>query len=81
MKIKFIGKDPRAGMVAQMDSRRGQELVDAGCAVQVKESEEATSGSATSNDGDSNRNSDEPPAEQPNPPEQPTKGSKKGKGA
>ncbi|PZX32053.1 hypothetical protein C7416_102213 [Cupriavidus phytorum] len=51
MKIKFIGKDPRAGMVAQMDSSRGQELIDAGCAVQIGENEGATSDSAPSGEG------------------------------
>ena len=37
MQIKFKAPDPRAGMVAQMDSSRGQQLIDAGAAVQVKE--------------------------------------------
>ena len=37
MRIKFSGSDPRAGRVAEMDSRRGQELIDSGCAVQVKD--------------------------------------------
>ena len=32
MLIKFKAPDPRAGMVAQMDSRRGQDLIDSGAA-------------------------------------------------
>lgn len=35
MHIKFQKPDPRAGTTVQMDSRRGQQLVDAGSAVQV----------------------------------------------
>lgn len=38
MKIKFVKPDPRAGMEAVMDSSRGQQLIDAGSAVQVSES-------------------------------------------
>lgn len=37
MKIKFVDGDPRAGAVAQMDSIRGQELIDTGAAVRVRE--------------------------------------------
>lgn len=37
MRIKFKAGDPRAGTVAQMDSHRGQELIDSGAAVKVKE--------------------------------------------
>jgi hypothetical protein len=37
MRIKFKAPDPRAGMVVQMDSRRGQEFVEAGSADIVKE--------------------------------------------
>lgn len=37
MLIKFKSPDPRAGMTARMDSHRGQELVDAGSATQLKE--------------------------------------------
>lgn len=37
MLIKFVKPDPRAGSVARMDSHRGQELVDSGAAVKVKE--------------------------------------------
>lgn len=37
MRIKFVKPDPRHGTVAQMDSHRGQQLVDAGAAVQVKD--------------------------------------------
>lgn len=36
MKIRFKKGDPREGMVAEFDSSRGQELVDAGAAVEVK---------------------------------------------
>lgn len=39
MKIKFVAPDPRAGMVAQMDSSRGQQLIDAGCAEPFREGE------------------------------------------
>lgn len=39
MRIKFVKPDPRAGTVAQMDSHRGQELIDQGAAVQVKDSD------------------------------------------
>lgn len=35
MKIRFKKGDPREGMVAEFDSSRGQELVDAGAAVEV----------------------------------------------
>ncbi len=41
MKIKFLKHDPRAGMEAVMDSSRGQQLIDAGSAVQVSESADA----------------------------------------
>lgn len=37
MRIKFKAPDPRAGTVAQMDSHRGQQLIDCGAAVAVKE--------------------------------------------
>lgn len=37
MLIKFKKPDPRAGMTARMDSSRGQQLVDAGCAEVVHE--------------------------------------------
>ena len=37
MRIKFKKPDPRAGTVAQMDSSRGQQLIDSGAAVQVGE--------------------------------------------
>lgn len=43
MKIKFVKPDPRAGMEAVMDSSRGQQLIDAGSAVQVSESADAKS--------------------------------------
>lgn len=46
MRIQFLPGDPRAGTVAQMDSSRGQQLIDAGAAVQVKD-EPATAGSAS----------------------------------
>lgn len=36
MKIRFKKGDPREGMVAEFNSSRGQELVDAGAAVEVK---------------------------------------------
>jgi hypothetical protein len=39
MRIKFKAPDPRAGLVAQMDSSRGQQLIDAGSAVQVRDEE------------------------------------------
>ncbi|QEZ47188.1 hypothetical protein [Cupriavidus oxalaticus] len=85
MKIRFIGKDPRAGMIAQMDSRRGQELIDAGCAVQVKENESAVETMAPANADEATAAdvvvvTDEPAAD-PAPPEQPAKGGKKVKGA
>ncbi|WP_432675102.1 hypothetical protein [Delftia sp. 11MD] len=38
MLIKFKKPDPRAGMVACMDSSRGRQLIDAGAADQVSES-------------------------------------------
>lgn len=37
MLIKFKDSDPRAGMVARMDSQRGQQLIDEGAAVAVKD--------------------------------------------
>lgn len=39
MRIQFIGKDPRAGTIAQMDSHRGQQLIDSGAAVLIGESD------------------------------------------
>ena len=39
MKIRFKKGDPREGMVAEFDSSRGQELIDAGSAVEVKDNE------------------------------------------
>ncbi len=38
MQIKFVKPDPRAGMVVQMDSARGAQLVESGAAVAHKES-------------------------------------------
>lgn len=37
MRIKFIEPDPRAGETAQMDSKRGQQLIDEGAAVRISE--------------------------------------------
>lgn len=37
MLIKFKKPDPRAGLVARMDSSRGQQLIDAGAADKVDE--------------------------------------------
>lgn len=39
MRIQFIGKDPRAGTIAQMDSHRGQQLIDSGAAVLIGEND------------------------------------------
>lgn len=41
MRIKFKSPDPRAGTVAQLDSHRGQQLIDSGAAVLVKDEEGA----------------------------------------
>lgn len=41
MKIKFIKPDPRSGSEAEMDSSRGQQLIEAGSAVQVSERADA----------------------------------------
>lgn len=41
MRIKFKSPDPRAGLIAQMDSSRGQQLIDSGNAAEVKGSDEA----------------------------------------
>ncbi len=38
MLIKFKKPDPRAGMVARMDSSRGQQLIDSGSADRMDES-------------------------------------------
>lgn len=35
MLIRFIHPDPRAGMVAQMDSSRGRQLIAAGAAIRA----------------------------------------------
>ncbi|MEJ7746063.1 MAG: hypothetical protein WKF61_04775 [Luteimonas sp.] len=35
MKIKFSSKDPRRGMIAEMDDFRARELIEAGSAVEV----------------------------------------------
>lgn len=37
MLIKFKKPDPRAGLIARMDSSRGQQLIDAGAADQEAE--------------------------------------------
>lgn len=37
MKIKFSAKDPRAGMVAEVEADRGAALIEAGAATEVKE--------------------------------------------
>lgn len=37
MRIKFKAPDPRAGFVAEMDSHRGQEMVDSGAAVRLSD--------------------------------------------
>lgn len=37
MLIKFKEPDPRAGLIARMDSSRGQQLIDAGAADQETE--------------------------------------------
>ncbi|GLC92321.1 hypothetical protein Tamer19_17290 [Cupriavidus sp. TA19] len=42
MKIKFKKPDPRAGTIARMDSSRGQHFIDIGCAVLLKENEDAS---------------------------------------
>lgn len=41
MRIRFVKPDPRAGMVAQMDSLRGYALVEAGAAEQIDEQGQA----------------------------------------
>lgn len=38
MKIKFSKKDPRAGMVVEMEGDRAQGLIDAGAAERVSDS-------------------------------------------
>lgn len=37
MRIKFKSPDPRAGMIAQMDSIRGRQLIELGAAEEVKD--------------------------------------------
>ena len=39
MRIQFIGKDPRAGTIAQMDSHRGQQLIGDGAAILIGEND------------------------------------------
>ncbi len=46
MLIRFNENDPRAGTTARMDSRRGQELIDSGAAVQVAENAAAVTTAA-----------------------------------
>ena len=41
MKIKFSAKDPRAGMVAEVEADRGAALIEAGAASEVKEADKA----------------------------------------
>ena len=48
MQIQFRKPDPRAGMVATMDSRRGQYFIDTGAAVAVKEGAPAAEPAFTS---------------------------------
>lgn len=44
MLIKFKSTDPRAGIVAKMDSYRGQQLVDIGAAFRLNEDGSEPSG-------------------------------------
>ena len=50
MKIRFLESDPRAGTVAQMDSSRGQQLIDSGSAVQVDDRPEVVAPAVDSTD-------------------------------
>lgn len=52
MKIKFLERDPRAGTVALMDSSRGQQLIDAGSAVQIDDRAEAAAAPAAESSGE-----------------------------
>ncbi|CAM4393305.1 hypothetical protein COAQ111491_21455 [Comamonas aquatilis] len=54
MLIKFKKPDPRAGLIARMDSSRGQQLIDAGAADQ--EAEGAAAGTATVESGQPTEN-------------------------
>jgi len=49
MLIKFKKNDPRAGQTVRMDSHRGQELIDAGSAVQVADNDRPVKEDATPN--------------------------------
>jgi hypothetical protein len=60
MRVKFRKGDPRAGTVAEMDSARGQQLVDAGAADVVTEGGKATDTPRTA--GGAERSSASPPA-------------------
>lgn len=44
MLIKFKKPDPRAGLIARMDSSRGQQLIDAGAADREAEGAAAAAG-------------------------------------
>lgn len=39
MRIKYTDKDPRFGTIAQMDSSRGQQLIDEGSAILIGEND------------------------------------------
>ncbi|BDR10683.1 hypothetical protein CTR2_R40210 [Comamonas thiooxydans] len=48
MLIKFKKPDPRAGLIARMDSSRGQQLIDAGAADREAEGAAAVAGAMES---------------------------------
>ncbi|MDR0260478.1 MAG: hypothetical protein LBI76_11790, partial [Comamonas sp.] len=48
MLIKFKKPDPRAGLIARMDSSRGQQLIDAGAADREAEGAAAVAGAVES---------------------------------
>jgi hypothetical protein len=56
MRIKFKAGDPRAGTIAQMDSIRGQELIEAGAAVKVKD--DGSDAEVATNSGDADTTAD-----------------------
>lgn len=57
MLIKFKKPDPRAGLIARMDSSRGQQLIDAGAADQ--EAEGAAAGEAAAKSSQSSEDADQ----------------------
>lgn len=58
MLIKFKKPDPRAGLIARMDSSRGQQLIDAGAADREAEGAAAVAAAGAVESGQSSEKSE-----------------------